>query len=306
MASSSPNRLGSPAKQPYREARRSRSSRGDESADSPSRQLHREFSQLYLDSDRSFLARLDEAAEERAKEHVEALEYSKAQHERVRQNADIARLRFELEHEKERQKREDDERRALERERRELAEQEIAERQRQREALERIEAERQRAAEEAKAVAEAEARLRVQQERQAAEKARREADQAESDRKAREAAEAAERTSREEKPRVVPPPTTTAMTAVSQSAPSQPQLAGASSWASDVSHLVSPLAQKEAIHQQYLELHKRLKDFRRWMKGLRAQYPTLKEKMGPHRREMKNQISKLTRVRGANTKPVSL
>ncbi len=302
MASSSPNGSDSPSKQLHREGRRNRTPRSEEATNSPSRQLYREFSQLYLDTDRGFLARLDEAAEERAKEHVEALEYSKAQHERVRQSADIARQRFELEVEKERQRREDDERTALDRQRRELVERETAERQRQREALERIEEERQKAAEEARAVAEAQARLKVQQERESAEKRRREAEQAEPDRKAREAAEAAERTKQEDQPRALPP---APPPVISQPPPRQSQPPAASNTASDISQLRSSLAQKEAVHQLYLDLHKRLKDFRRWMNGLRTQHPVLKAKMGPHRREMKIQISKLTRVRGANATPVS-
>lgn len=261
--------------------------------DSPSKQLLLELSRLRLDAEENFHARLEQETLEREKAHKAALAAAAIEHERVRRSAETAAERFQLELEKVQKKREDEERRELDKKRQERIERELAERRREIELVKLAQQEELRIAQARRAQAEAAAKLRLvrQQEEDEALRLRQETEQA--NKKAREAAAAAERTAIAQRPET---PLTAPRVALPEPAPSIP------------SHVTVSSPQinsdREAEHQQYLAIHQRLKEMRRFMAAQGKLDPSLKKRMGDMRREIKKCVGQLTEGKGANKGPV--
>ncbi|KAK1067393.1 hypothetical protein LTR74_006438 [Friedmanniomyces endolithicus] len=250
-----------------------RSSHRDSSAnsnDSPSRQLWEEFGRVVLDDDRSFKRSLDVQTAEQERLHRIALDEALAHHEAVRQSAERARERVDIEIWREQRRREEVERKTVEEQKRRLAaeeaereEERLADVRRTQEQRKQQEA-RKREKEDVERQAEAE-KQRLELEK--SERSRKVAQEKEdADRKAREAAASRERESKKPQNPDPPPiqlqpktngvtPTTTskAPTTEQQQAP----LASAA-----MSGLVSNPEQRKAVHQRYLTLWRRLKAFR--------------------------------------------
>lgn len=295
---------GSSSQQLFEDARRKADSRTP-NQDSPSRQLLLEFSRMLIDSDRKFHSELDRAGAEQEKKHLEALAAAAAEHERVRQSAERVAEKFRLEVERERRRREEHEHRELERIRQENARIEAERRQRQIDDVKRQEAEQRRAAEEARALAEAEERLRKQKAQEEADAAKRQAEREDRERREKEdsaaAAAAAQKARAEETIRVQQP------------APTQPtQTNGAARAAAPVaqravsnSPLMSSQAEREATHKEYLEIHQRLKVFRKNFQNEIKNNPALKKVAGDLRRSMRMRMGQLTLNIKQNKEPVS-
>lgn len=261
--------------------------------DSPSRQLLFEFSRMLIDSDRKFHNELDRAAAEQEKKHLEALAAAAAEHERVRQSAERVAEKFRLEVERERKRREEYEHRELERIRQENARIEAERRQRQIDEVKRKEEEQRRAAEEARALEEAQERLRKQKAQEEADAAKRKAEQEERERREKEelaaAAAAAEKARAEQALKAQQP--TPAPTQINGAAPVASQ--AASEVVTD-SPLVSSRAVRDAVHKEYLDIHQRLKVFRKNFQNEVKSNPALKKTAGDLRREIRMKLGQLT------------
>lgn len=118
-------------------------------------------------------------------------------------------------------------------------------------------------------------------------------------------------TSNAAKPTVIPAPKAAASTPTPPSAlvPAAPITNGASkpsttvpaalTVAKETDH-TSAVAEREAIHGRYLQLHAKLKEFRAYMKKESLKSPVIKEWMGDKRREMGKTVGQLTEGKGAN------
>ena len=112
--------------------------------DSPSRQLLLEFGRMLLNDDRAFARSLDERTAEQTRLHEEALNRAMAKHAEVREGAEREFERIELENERERRRRDVEQKKAIEKARADLEEQKIAEQRRQVEAAKSQEEARRR------------------------------------------------------------------------------------------------------------------------------------------------------------------
>jgi len=264
--------------------------------DSPSKQLLLELGRLRLDAEEDFHARLEHETSEREKAHKAALAAAAIEHERVRRSAETAAERFQLELEKVQKKREDEERRELDKKRQERIERELAERRRE---IDLTQQEELKIAQARRAQAEAAAKLRLVRQQEEAEALRLRQETEQANKKAQEAAAAAERTpiaQRLEKPLTAPQPAIQSKSAIPEPAPSTPSHTTASS---------PPInSDREAEHQQYLAIHQRLKEMRRFMAAQGKLDPSLKKRMGDMRREIKKCVGQLTEGKGANKGPV--
>lgn len=263
---------------------------------------------MLINNDRKFNEQLDLDAAEREKLHQEELARAALEHERIRQSAERERQRLALEEERQRQQREEEEKRELDRLRQEKVQLEIASQKRQLEQRKQEEEQRRQAAEHARQLAETDARIKAQKEKDEADQKRR-VDQAESDRKAREAAAAADKAKSQQAQlvqqlqqhppqppqQVLQPSTGPATSGTSSVAP--PRSVG-------TSPLQSTVAEREANHQKYLDLHKRLKEFRSNMVAMSKQHPTLKGKLGDARRDLRTRTGQITNDRTAHTKSI--
>ncbi|KZF26476.1 GLE1-domain-containing protein [Xylona heveae TC161] len=262
--------------------------------DSPSRQLLLELGRIRSDANDSFYSRLDEETLTLEAAHRAALVAAAAEHERVRQSAEIAREQFELELERQRRIQEESERRELERRRREKAERDLRELEEQKRRLDefhRAEAEKRRVEEEIKAKERAEEERRRREEQERVEAARRrEAEEAEARKKAQDAAAAAQAKAEEAR----------RAAAVPQAKPIQAPVAPQPSAPAG---LRRSIAEKNAVHQQYAQLHRRLKELRSFMVQQSKQNPVLKKNMGDMRREIKKCVGQLTEGKGTNRIP---
>ncbi|KAF2189612.1 hypothetical protein K469DRAFT_44087 [Zopfia rhizophila CBS 207.26] len=261
--------------------------------ESPSRQIVLEFSQMLIKSDRDFNERLDLAAAEHAKVHNEQLSKAALEHERVRERAERERQRILLEQEQLRLKQEEEQRREIERLQREVEQektkQEAEARQRSLEAKRReAEAARQKSEQE-RQIHEADAKLKAQREQQEAAR-RRKAEQEEADRKAKETTEKAQSQTTLQSARTpqissapVSTPTPAASTAVNQPTPAEAS---------------SP--DREELHAKYLELHQRMKNFRKSFIAEAKQFPAIAKLPGEGRREMRLRLGQITADRAAS------
>ena len=272
-----------------------KSLRNSVNGDSPSRQFIEDFGKMLINDEKNFKRSLDEQTAMQQKLHMDALDRALAKHQEVRDSAERTRERIELEELQARQRREAEERRAVEKARQELAEQQRRqkfeeerarddERKRQ-EAIKREEDETRRQA-------------AAQKQREEDEKARKDREAKEdTDRRARQDAEAKQRQQQAEQERqraaqptaqpsphvngaplpssLAPPPTTSAPLAQSSSAP-----------AGIPSGVLSSPNERVAVHRKYLDLHKKLKTMRQDVLAKAKDIHGLKTQVSDWRREI--------------------
>ena len=269
--------------------------------DSPSRQLLWELGQLSISSQEGFYAHLDRENHEREALHQQALAAATAKHESVRRTAEQYMERLEEQIQAERKRRDDEEQRELEKLRREKVEREIAERKREVERAKTIELEERRIAEVKKLEKEAADRKKAERERQDAETARVQEEQrkkiarqkeeaAAAEVRAKEAAVAAQKT--RSAPAVQPPPPISAPAPAPVPAPPVQQSIATTQPVQN--------AQLEAEHSRYLEIHRALKELRKFMATQANQNAQLKASMGDMRREIRKSVGQLRDGKGAN------
>ena len=269
--------------------------------DSPSRQLLWELGRLAISTQEDFYANLDRESHEREALHQQALAVANAKHENVRRTAEQYRERLEEQIEAERKRREDEELRELEKLRQAKVERDINERKREVERARIIEIEEKRIAEVKKLEDEAVDRRVAERERQDAETARRQEEERKKAARQKDEAVAAEIRVREaaaanQKARSAP----MSQAPVTVPAPTPPM------------HQSTPKNQpvqdirSEAEHSRYLEIHRALKEFRKFMTAQAKQNARLKEEMGDMRREIRKSVGQLRDGKGANRVQVIL
>lgn len=250
-----------------------------------------EFNLKLSISDRNFNNQLDQAAAERARLHEEQLARAAEEHAKVRRGAELELQRLTLEEEKARLRSQEEQQRAIEKLQKEKAEQQAEAQRRQLEAQQREEEIAKQAAEHQRKLQEAEARQKAQKEQEAiAEKHRKEKEEA--DRKAKDAADA-------EKARV--------QQATQQAAQQSPVPAASAVVAQPTAAAKIPVATQapndaiNSIHNKYLELHKRMKDFRVtfWNENKKAGQP-LKEPIGNARRNLRLKLGQINVARATS------
>lgn len=275
-----------------RSVERNRRKRGDtidrEAYESPSRQLVLDFSQMLIRQDQDFNDRLDGAAAERRRLHKEQMSKADHDHERVREAAERERQRILLEQEQARLKAEAEQRRALERLRQQK---ETEARQRELEEKQRQAEEARQAAEHRRKIEEAEAKARAQKQKEEQEAAQRKQklEQAEAVRKAQEAAVAAEKTRQQAAQQAAQ------QRQALQTAPplAQPTLAQPT----PATTTSEPAASKDfqEVHNNYLALHKRMKEFRKtFIKTHAKPGDPLKGPLGEARRNIRLRLGQIT------------
>jgi nucleoporin GLE1 len=275
--------------------------------DSPSRQLLWELNRLSINEQLVFQQKLDEDAAQREKLHKEALAKAAAEHERIRRGAERERERLEIQIQIERERREAEERKELkelERQRKEKVERELAERRKEIERAQALEAEKRKAVELKKAEEDA-ANKREQdaakQREQAAAKQREIDAELARKRVAQAEQESARRVAEELKAKEA------AKAALSARPSTNPQ---------EVSKPVPSIAttaalphagrdsSREAEHTRYLEIHKKLKEFRKDLENQVKADRSLKKQMGDMRRTIRKCVGQFTGNTKDNLKPV--
>lgn len=259
--------------------------------DSPSKQLLldlvRDLEQVKLfDADlrkvheyerKSFYENLDRIDREREAVHTAALDEAAAFHDRVREEAETT-LKDHLRAEEEERLRKEE---ALRKEK---------------ERIERAKAEKLRLEQEAAARAEAERQAKEQALKKAQDEEAKKAAAAEATRKAaveekarkeREQAEAQKRKQEEDAQKARQEADQKAQTQQQQ------QLGAGTLSAEDV-----------RVQQRYVELHKTLKEMRKWLKDISSGQPNLKTTMGNMRRSIKKSVGQLRSGTGANKQQV--
>lgn len=246
--------------------------------DSPSRKLALEFNLRLSISDSQFNEKLDQDAAERAKRHAEQLAYAAEEHERVWRNAKMEIERLALEEEKARLRHEEEQRREIERLKQEKAREEELAQRRALEAKQREEQAARQAAEYQRRLQEADARIRAQKEQEAAAE-RQKQEKQEADRKSAEAAAAAEK-ARQQAPQQPTPQPAAAPTQVAAPKPA--------------TSAPAPSASFDQLHNQYLQLHQRMKEFRKafWEEHKKPSSP-LKGPVGDARRALRTRLGQI-------------
>lgn len=263
--------------------------------DSPSRQLLWELGQLAISSQEGFYAQLDRESHEREALHQQALAAATAKHESVRRTAEQYRERLEEQIQAERKRRDDEEQRELEKLRQEKVEREIAERKREVERAKTIELEEKRIAEVKKLEKEAADRKKAERERQDAETAKLQEEQRKNIVRQKEEAAVAEIRAKEaavasQKARSAP---------VVQAPPPIPAPAPLVQQSIVTTQPIQN-TQLEAEHNRYLEIHRALKELRKFMATQAKQNAQLKASMGDMRREIRKSVGQLRDGKGAN------
>ena len=277
--------------------------------DSPSRQLLRELSQLAISAQEGFYAQLDKDTEEREKLHIQALAQAAEKHDRVRQSVELERRRLEAHIEAERARRENEAKKEIDRQQRQEAQLKLEEKKREAERAKAIEAEQKQLAELEKTKTDAEAATKARDDQRKSDAAKRAQDEQDAQkRRADEAksraqqalnsAQASTQTQQNEPTNSLPPaqpatagPSQGSTNSVPQAAPTLPTQS-------------TPIAEWEAEHNRYLEIHTRLKDLRSYMLKTAQQHPQLKNTMGDMRRQLKKSVGQLTEGKGANRAPL--
>lgn len=265
--------------------------------DSPSRQLLWELGQLVISSQEGFNAYLDRESHEREALHQQALAAATAKHESVRRTAEQYQERLKEQIQAEQKRRDDEEKRELEKLRREKVEREIAERKREVERAKIIELEEKRIAEVKRLETEAADRRKAETERQGAETAKRQEEEGAKAARQKDEAAAEEGRAREaavaaQKARCAP--VVQAPTPILEPAPAPP--------AQRSIPTTRPVenSRSEAEHSRYLEIHRALKEFRKFMTTQAKQNAQLKGVMGDMRREIRKSVGQLRDGKGAN------
>ena len=277
--------------------------------DSPSRQLLWELGQLAISTQEGFYAHLDRESHEREALHQQALAAATAKHENVRRTAEQYREKLEEQIQAEQRRREDEEQKELERLRRERVEREIAERKREVERAKAVELEEKRIAEVERLEAEAADRRNTERKRQDAEAAKRQLEErkkaaqqkdevASAEARVREAAVAAQKVHPEPVSQTLIPGPAPALTSAPIVAPAFQQSTPTTQPIQDT--------RLEAEHSRYLEIHRALKELRKFMTAQAKQNAQLKEAMGDMRREIRKSVGQLRDGKGANRAQVFL
>ncbi|RMZ68995.1 rna export mediator gle1 [Pyrenophora seminiperda CCB06] len=246
---------------------------------SPAHKLALEFNLRLSMSDREFNEKLDQAAAVRAKQHQQQLAYAAEEHERVYRSAKLELERQILEEEQARLRHEESQKREIERLKQEKAREQAEAQRRALEARQREEEAARQAAEHQKKLNEADVRIKAQREQEAA-AARQNKESEEAGRKAAEAAAAAEK-ARQQVPQQTPVAPTAAPT---QPAAPQPLAVAQVPAAANVDH----------IHTKYLQLHQRMKEFRKafWEQHKKTTSP-LKGPVGDARRALRTRLGQI-------------
>ena len=261
--------------------------------DSPSRQLLWELGQLAISTQEGFYAHLDRESHEREALHQQALAAATAKHESVRRTAEQYRERLDAQIQAERKRRDDEEQRELEKLRREKVEQEIEERKREVERAKTIELEEKRIAEVKRVEKEAADRRKAERERQDAETAQRQEEERKKAARQKDEAAAAEVRARE-------------AAVAAQNARSAPVIQAPAPIPAPLVQQFTPATppvqntQPEAEHSRYLDIHRALKDLRKFMTAQAKQNAQLKGSMGDMRREIRKSVGQLRDGKGAN------
>lgn len=238
--------------------------------ESPSRPLWEEFERLYVREENNFRQSLDAQDAEQERLHKQQLREALEQHEAVRQSAERARERLELEIKKESQRREEEEKRAVEEARRKLAEQEEAARRRQIEENKQREEERKRREALQREKEEQERQIAARKLREEQEKLQREAarQREEAECKSREYAIAKEQ-AQTQKPEPLPiqqsqhHQSNGITAAPAHSAASAPTGLTPGVSGGTMQGLVTTASEREGVHKRYVGLHQRLKVMRK-------------------------------------------
>jgi nucleoporin GLE1 len=285
--------------------------------------LVEEIGALHIREERAWRQRQDERDAEQERRHQHALAQAAAEHERILRNAIETAETEALKQERERMQKEEEERRALEAERSAKTAREAAERQRKKDELERQEKEQQKRAADEREIHEKEARLAEQKRQNEADALRRRQEQQASERKAKEEADAAAAAAATKAAATAAPPTQT----VPQPQPSQPQPASAlttqpgpapaapsapkvvsqavapSTTSAGQSPLKSTPEHLEAVHKQYLAIHRNLKEMRN---TARKQLKMSGIDIGDYRRKVNTIMGQFTPDKVKNRTAVSL
>ncbi|KAF1364894.1 hypothetical protein EJ07DRAFT_161871 [Lizonia empirigonia] len=262
--------------------------------ESPSRQMQLEFNLKLSISDQNFNEQLDQAAAERARLHEEQLARAAEEHAKVLRGAELELERLALEEEQTRLRRQEEQQRAIEQLQKEKAQQQAEAHRRQLEVQRREEEIARQAAEHQKQLQQAEARQKAQKEREAfVERQRKEKEDA--DQKAKEAADAAEKT------RVQQAAEQAQQKQQQQPAQTAPAIAAQPTAAAKAPVTQAPNDEINNIHTKYLELHKRMKEFRVtfWNQNKKVGQP-LKEPIGNARRNMRLKLGQINVARATS------
>ncbi|PSN72896.1 hypothetical protein BS50DRAFT_172466 [Corynespora cassiicola Philippines] len=300
----SPSRPSPSRPSPSRNGARNRRDTQDvDVIESPSRKMLLEFNVLLERSDSDFHSKLNQEQAERAKSQDEELALAVKEHMRVQQGGHLEIERIVLEHEHEKLRREEAQRREIERLKQEKAKYEAEAHQRQLEAKKKEEEAARLAAEQRKQLQEADARIQAQKQREEAERNQAMAREA-VERKAREAAAAA--------PAAIPTaaPATVAPTPAQR--PPQPTPAPAAPTAPSQPAAVAAVAPSttspgiEEIHAKYLELHGRMKQFRIAFENEQKRKDNpLKAIIGDARRNMRLRMGQITKERESSKQAIA-
>ena len=282
-------------------------------ADSPSRQLLRELSQLRIDEQRTFSQQLERVGRERDDEHREALAAAAARHEKVRQEAEQVRERALVEEQLQRELDYEQHVKELEKLKQEAAKKKLAIQKERIEATRAAEAAEKAAAEQEQAREQAEENARVARKKRQAEEARQAQQARENERikteaatKAKSDAESAARAKAQASfasravPAPVAPSAPSAFSAPRAPASSTPVAQPANSVPTTTT--INP--DREAEHRRYLQIHQNLKKLRKSMTEEGKRNPDLKKKMGDSRREIRKRVGQLTGENKENREPV--
>lgn len=274
---------------------------------------------MMLDGDKAFRKELDTKSAEQEKRHRQALDQALQEHQRVRESAERARQQLEVEIALEQKRREEEEKRKLEESRRRLAEEENARQRRELEDAKRREEERtqqealkrEREEQERKEVAHKQQEEKEKREREAS-RAREEAE-----RKAKEEAAAKARQDQvqqskpspaqsSQQPNGVAPGGQAPAPQVAPSASQQPT--SAAEPVNNAPDIVSTVQQREAVHNEYLDVHKRLKLMRKWVaEELKKRDPKLYQRLTDMRIELGKLINQINKIdRKENLEKVSM
>ncbi|KAG9779504.1 mRNA export factor GLE1 [Exophiala dermatitidis] len=278
------------------------SPRGRRNDDSPSRQiqfeLERAFSQIHLhEVERQKLhvyqrrqqqEELDAKELAQAEVHLAELKVANAKHDGVRQQAEAVLHAYIKQQEEEERRRREEERKRLEEEERRKQQEELA---------------RKRAEEERKAMEEKERRER---EEQAKAEAERQAElgkkKAEAEERRRRENEAAERKQREEQLKAEQEAVLRKQEAEKQAAAAAASTQATAPTSQSTSQSPATSPDLEALHRNYLAIHKKLKEFRKGFWEQVKKDPNLKPHVGDMRRAMRTSVGQLTDDKIGNKK----
>jgi nucleoporin GLE1 len=244
----------------------------------------------------TFYGQLDASSSEQEAVHRAALAAAAAEHARIRQSAEVARAKFENEVQRKIAQRREEERRQLERLREERRAREREEERAKWEEEERVREMQEKEEREERERREDERRRREWREAEERERERERKEREEDGKRQKEKEEEDKQRAQLEAQKVAALPAAQAPATQPDAAPSP-----AVSQQSGVT-LEAKRQQFEA--QMLVEIHKRLKQLRKFMVAQSKQNEALKKSMGDMRRQIRKSVGQLTEGKGANRSPV--